>query len=77
MYTMNGDTSEIILMQNNKSDDGHVWILGLGSFSAIGFSNSHMQAFTIVLTNKFSMSMVQIPDVATVKVKLGKDGDCS
>lgn len=38
MYSMNGDISETILMQNNESDDGHVWNFGLGSFRAIGLS---------------------------------------
>jgi hypothetical protein len=46
-----------------------MWILGLGLFKVIGFSESQMQASTVNLTNESSTSTVQIPSIAHVKVE--------
>lgn len=40
MYSLDEDVVEAIFMQKTPSEDGSMWILGLGSFSVIGLSKS-------------------------------------
>ena len=51
MYAGDGQVYEIILIQNNRNEDGSIWILGRSSFKVIDLSKSQMQASTVVLTN--------------------------
>ena len=68
MYFADGQVCETILIQKNKIEDGSMWILGPGSFRVIGLSESQMQASTIVLTNQYGASTIQMPNVANVKL---------
>ena len=52
MFSADGQVCETILIQNNRIDDGSMWILGPGLFKVIGLSESQMQASTVVLTNQ-------------------------
>ena len=38
MYSANGEVYETILVQENRTEVGFIWILGLGSFRVIGLS---------------------------------------
>ena len=69
MYSMNDDILETILIPKNIYQDGYVWILAPGSFRVIGLSDSQMQASTVLLTNKYGASTVNMPTVATVKIE--------
>ena len=59
--------------KKNMSDCGAMWILGLGSFRVIGIFKSQIQASTMFLTSESSISTIQIPGVATIKLEPNKD----
>ena len=61
MYNVDGDISKTILMPKNKSEDGHIWNLGLELFRVRGHSDFHMQASNVILTNEFGTLTIQIP----------------
>jgi hypothetical protein len=42
MYSTHEDVSKTILIQQTKSEDGAMWILGPGSFMVIGHFNPQM-----------------------------------
>jgi hypothetical protein len=69
MYGMNGDILETILIPKTNCQDGYVWILGPGSFLVIGLSDSQMQTSTVLLTNEYGASAVNVPTVPTVKIE--------
>ena len=69
MYSADGEVYEMILVQKNRTKVGFIWILGPSSFRVISLCESHMQASTVILTNKSSTSTVQISSVAPVKLK--------
>ena len=54
MYNVDSDISKSILMQKNKSEDGHIWSWGVRLFRIIGLSDSQMQASIVTLTNESS-----------------------
>lgn len=54
MHPLDIDILETILMQKNKNEEGHYWILGPRLFRVLGLSNSQMHASNVVLTNEFS-----------------------
>ena len=72
-YCDDGNLSEIILVQKNRSEVGAMWILGLGLFRVISLLNSQMQTSTVNTTNKSSKSTIQIPSVATVILEPNDD----
>ena len=49
---------------------------GPDSFKIIGISESHMQASTIILTNQYDASTIQMPNVANVKLELDDNIVC-
>ena len=64
MYIVDGDISESILMQKNRSEDGHVWILGLGTFRVIGLFDCQWQNSIVISTNKSVTSTVKSQESA-------------
>lgn len=63
LYSINGD----ILIQKNRCEDGHVWILGPRSFKLhviIFFECKHP-----LLTNDFDKPIVLVLSVVVVKIK--------
>ena len=44
MHNVDSDISKTILMQDNKTEDEYIWILGLGLLRVKELSNSHIQA---------------------------------
>ena len=53
--------------------DGYVWILGPGSFRVIGLPDSLMQASTVLLTNEFGASTINVPSMGTIKIEPKED----
>ena len=45
MYTMAGDISKTKLMQKNKNENVHVWILGPETFRVMGTFDSHTNSY--------------------------------
>jgi hypothetical protein len=72
-YFAYGEVYEMVLVQKNKIEVGFMWILGLGSFRVVGIFESQMQALTVILTNEFGTSIVQIISIATVKLEVIDD----
>jgi hypothetical protein len=58
MYSADGEVYKTILVPKNRTDVDFMWILGLGSFRVIEFSESQMQASTVILTNESNTSTV-------------------
>ena len=69
MYFAGGELSRIILMQKNRNEDGSMWILGPKLFRVMSLCDFQMQASTVILTNEYGTSSVQIPSVAIVKLE--------
>jgi hypothetical protein len=68
-----GDISEAILLQKDKSEDGHlsIWIQ---IHRVIGLFDSQIQASIVMLKNKSNI-YGQVPSVATVKIVLSNVND--
>jgi hypothetical protein len=69
MYSADREMYETILVPKNRTDVGFMCILGLGSFRVIGLSESHIQDSTVILTNEYGTSTVQILSIAHIKVE--------
>lgn len=63
MYIMDEDMLEANLVQNNRSRDGHVHMLGLGLVKVIGSFYSWMQTSIEILTTEYGVSTVEIPSL--------------
>lgn len=55
------------------SEDGHFWILDLGSFRIIGIFYSQVQASTVVLANNSCISIVKLPIMVNIKKEPSDD----
>ena len=69
IYFVDSDILKIIFLQKTMNEDAYFWILGPGSFKIIGIYDSHVQSSTVVLTNNFWTSIVQVPILSKVKIK--------
>ena len=69
MYSTDGQVCETIMIQNNKTEDGSMWILRPVSFRVIGLFESQIQGSIVILTNQSIASTIQMPYVANVKLE--------
>ena len=76
IYSVDGQVCETIMIQKNRTDDGSMWILRPSSFRLIGLSESQMQASTVVLTNQYGASTIQMPNVANAKLEPNDNTVC-
>ena len=68
VFNDNGDLSHIVFHMSFRIDDGRVWFLLLGTYKAIGVTESEMATTTVLLTPSISLtSTTQAPLLATVK----------
>ena len=66
MYYADGQVCETILIRNDRTKDGLMWIFGHGSFIVSSLYESQMQPSIVVLTNQSGASTIQMPNVANV-----------
>jgi hypothetical protein len=69
MYFTNDDILETILIMKNMCQNGCIWILDPESFRVIGLTESQMQVPTVLLTNEFGASTVNVPSIASIKIQ--------